>query len=369
MSGTSLKKLDKVLNKYGIVINKVYNLRNKPVYIEIISADSTIISMIYLPSSDNFINDLSYNIATVDLHKQQLNESNDIITNYIDINASDELIYNNTNSQADLHNGGHTLELGSKNIYESHHTSISSNAYNKSLIRQISRLSNCIKGYKNFGLCIKDDQESIIYMRSQNDEYSCYSFTRVSMSNAKLPKTIHVLIDTRVLFDHIQRINLISTNITDHIFTIITTNLDVHKKMINICESHKHKIHETLNKYHSKHNEYTERIAKLNIEFDKFVKIEAGVINEYDNSIDEIERKYKTNATSKNINLLKNKSHFTKKIDDISMKKNEVYKNLISLNMKKQDISLYIDRVMFDISMMVKFINQNINSIDDDNKF
>lgn len=353
---STIHKLDALLNKYGMVINKIYHVNGLCKLAEVILADSTVVCIMEIP--DTFKIKVDMDATTVHLYPLTVTDTGDIIGKYsrADSVKNNALSYGGVAVDSDMVNTStaeQTIEEGYNSI-----VTLDTQSHNKDVYRQIKRLSNCMKGNPSFGVCMKCDTS--IYTSRYSHAINCFSFD--DSLNQKFI-SIHILIDLPRLYKNVKHINRIVKTMTEQIIDVIHQNVTVQMEYISQHIQGGDRIKSIHAKYLTKNKDYIRRIALLETTFGDIIAKETDIIHAHDMTIEKIMNKH-LRIPERDLERTKQTAQTTRKLAEVNGDKKEVFKNIMSLDLKNTDLTLKFDRFCFDNSVMLHSVYDNITAVE-----
>lgn len=351
----SIKKLQKFLKTNGFLIQKKFTIHDCVIYIEVFNINNADTFLLYIPSKYkiNMENsDNTYKIKSIDI------EDSNIFKNFNEKVESEDIDnqYNNLNLEIEntkhddlekILKEGYEHELDLKKLDKEDLQTL------KNIYYQLSRMTMCVKNikyklcifYKNYLCCIRRDN-------------SIESFVIKEFKYNK-ERRIYVVVDLENLFQNILSISDNIRKVKQGLYKIlndnqiknsfILNNILQQKNSILLCSDHIYKKKKELEKY-------IQSLEQLLLK-----------INESEKII--IEKIYKLNE-DKNLSNVQNdinNSHliynYEKELEKINNIKQEIVKDILNSRMKEENISLEIDKIFFDNSVMINIINKNFTKL------
>lgn len=353
----SISKLESLLKKNGFVMKKKFTINNYIVYVEVFNINNAEIFMLYIPSkyeinSEDTTN--SYKIKYIDIEDKNLfknlNERiNDVsMEEYKDINVAispekgdedslEKMLTNNYNHEVLLKNFGKNDIENLKNIYY-----------------QLSRLKLCVKNIK-YKLCIV--YKNYLCAIRRNNDIECFI---IRDHGIQKEKNIYVTIDLENLFRKISCISEDVKLIKNEFYKILNENQLRHTKILSNIIEQKNSIVSQSNSVFKKKKELDNYIEKLEILLER--------LNNSENKT--IQKIIKFNSTNSNtltgdIQRSHEIHNYEKEIYDINNIKQEIVKDILLLRNKRENITLEIDKILFDNNVMISIINKNFDKLNE----
>jgi hypothetical protein len=349
----SMLKLEELLRSNGFLINKKFMIHGYAVYLEIFNINNAEIFLLYIPSKyEIYVEERTnaYKIKYIDLNEDDIENIKDK-TETIDI----EKEYEDINVQFSPEKG-EDLE---KTLKDNYANDIALKDVNKEdinslkdILYQLSRLKLCIKNikyklsilYKNYLCCVKRD-----------NTIECFIIKNYPKQDEK---NIYITTDLENLFSKVGIISSEIRVVKDNVYKILNNNQIKNTILLNnILEQKKSIILSS------------ESILNKKKELDIYIlRLETLLKNVNESEKKVIEKIIKSNKN--NIEGLHGdiqKSHeiyrYEKEIDNMNNIKQEIVKDIIKLRNKKENLTLEIDRILFDNAIMFNLINKNFNKL------
>lgn len=350
----SLTKFEDFIDKKGILIKNVYTMNKEVVYLELFDINHAEYFLIYIPSKYVMKSD---------------NRSNTYKLKYLEINETEEDFLKKEKEKLKLEKDYDNIDLiPDKDINEDLEEVLKNN-YNrpvfledlnvedkdnvKDLYYQLSRLKLCVQNikykiclsYRNYLCCIKRDNDMESYCIKhfpkikERKLYICtdlenfYSkFNNVSNDIYTVKQGIYKIINQN------QERNTRVLNLILDQKNTLTTNFEIIKKKKTDIDTHLKNLEELLNRTINSEKECIDKILKINDKYE--------------------------NMTNRDLNTDIQRSHEisieNKKLEQIIKIKDELIKELNILKTKKQNMILLVDKILFDSSIMLNTINNNL---------
>jgi len=227
----------------------------------------------------------------------------------------------------------------------------------KDYYRQLTRLKLCTKHLQYKAgilhgqyLCVVNRYDDIDCYYISLDEDSKHTHT-----NAKLYGTI----DLEYYIENIDRIEEEIKNVVSGVRDVIDKTQNKHANRLNslITDNILNiksviDVQSTKQKYIGYIGKLEQLLAKVNV-----------AENEQLKGLREIEDKSSTNFISDDITKSRLKQAHEKELDKLSKLKQEIVMNLMTARGKHDDLSLFVDRLMFDNIVMLKVVMDNVAKI------
>ena len=349
----SLNKLEKFINKKGLIIKKIFTIDNEAVYLELFNINNAEIFMVYIPSKYTIkIGDRSntYKIKYLELNEDdQEILDNDAEKNYDEIDLSPEKFKNDEELESKLKdNYNKPITLNSLNKKDVENV--------KDIYNQLSRLQYCVQNikykvsiiYKNYFCSIKRD-----------NSLECYIIKHFHKIEER---RIYVNIDLENLYLKINEIPKEILKVKNGIYNVLNKNQDKNANILQKILEEKDKI-----------NFYSQIVHKKKTEIDEYItNLEDMLYKLNEKEFDTVQKINNINQTFQETGLkgLHNDIERTQKLaleekilDELNGTKDLIIKHMLFWKTKKQNITLMIDKIFFDNSVMLNKIMINFSSL------
>lgn len=352
----SLNKLNKLLTSKGMIPRKYFVIQNACVYIEILIVSTAETLLLYIPSKYNIYSNNSDNVYQ--LSYLDITEDGNIPSDYagnldnfelgkqydqIDIN---NIISSGINVEKKLEeNYNHPLDL----------KDMTNEQINKlrEIFRQLRRLKLCVQNikykvailYKNYLCCVRRD--------------NTYEGFTVKHLNGTSNMRLIVTLDLESLYDKIDTIELDVQTIKEGIYGVLNKNQSKHTSNLQKILEYKENLVKFSDIIMMKKIKYHEQLKKLENMLTSVIKKEKTIIT----NIMEIEEQYSSNPTLKGLHNDIEKSGkisgLESELSKLTVLKQEIIKNIMHVKDNLEDVSLCVDKIYFDNTVMLDAIMKN----------
>lgn len=345
----SISKLQKLLSDKGLVIKKIFQINNLCVYIEVINILTADNFLIYIPSK----------------YEIQAPPGNNYKIEYLELDDNGDISedFDNLENQYDEIDLGIKTDTTHINIEKqlqenyNQHVSVDNHKKNneiqdiKDILKQLKRFKFSVQNiryklcihYKNYLCCIRRDD-------------SLEGF-RIKDYKGVNEEKILITLDLETFYEKIDSLVDDIRNVKQGIYKILNKN---QLKNINNLETildQKFTLQSFSKAAEDKKNNYTFYISQFETLLNNIVVVEKQNINK----IFQIEEKYKNINTVLEDDIAR--THEIKKyqteISKINLIKQEIITNIMLLNQKLENISLKLDKIYFDNTVMIDKILKN----------
>jgi hypothetical protein len=353
----SIKKLENLLSEKNFVIKTLFIMHELLIYVEIFSIDTCDLFLLYIPSKYeikvNEEEENSYKIKKMDINEDEMNNilrKYDVVSNVNLREKYDEIELEKDDTsklEEELKNNyKHKIFLKELDIIDNEHL--------KDIFCQLTRFKFCVENlqyklsilYKNYLCTIRSDSDVECYIIKrfhENNEYKMY-----------------ITLNLETLYSNINTVCDDIKTIKQNIYTILNKNQIKHTEVLNkillqknVLSMYSESIYKKKEQYNKYINEFEDLLKTLkNAET---IQIEKAL---------NIKEKYAKNTSihldGQKFNQL---SIVDKELDKINQLKQEVIKNIIDLRRKQENITLKIDKILFDNSILLNLIIRNFSDL------
>ena len=355
----SISKLEEFLKSHGFLVKKIFEIDGYSVYIEIFNINNADTFLLYIPSKYKINADHNYN--TYRLKYIDLEDVN-IFKNFNEKSESTDIENQYENLDIDL-NAEKNHEDLEKSLKENYDRELEIKDLNKSEVQnlkdiyyQLSRLKLCVKSikyklsimYKNYLCSIKRD-----------NTMETFIIRDYKLHDNKTERKIYVTIDLENLYKKITNISYDIKNVKNGIYKILNDNQVKNTRILNSILEKKNSI-----------LVYSSSVYKKKSELEHSIKVLEELLtklNEKEKKL--VEKILLINENNKNLNINNDiqNSHvvynYEREIDKINLLKQEIIKDMIHLRNKQENMTLEIDKILFDNTVMINIINKNFNKL------
>lgn len=346
----SIKKLQDLLLKKGIICDKYFIMNGTCFYIEVFFINTSETFLLYIPSK--------YEIVVKDI-------PNIFKINTIEMKVSDEMVddygIENTEEAEQIHisdneeNAEEQLEKNYKNNLTIKDISSDDLYTIKSIYRQLRRLKGSVENIK-YKLAISF--KNYICAIRRDNSIDCFEIKRYKKQSVK---RLFVIVDLEMFYEKGDKISEEIVTVRESIYNILQKNQGMHVRFINKIMENKSDILLIPEKAEYKKEEYMSMLQELKIMLKKVLDKE----NEILDKINEIDIQNNGDTLENDINRAHKKSQLEKELEHVFILKNELTKNIASLREKMENSILNIDKIMFDNSVIFDAMIKNFALLKD----
>ncbi len=350
----SIIKLEQVLKINGFLIKKKFTIHGYLKYIEVINIITTDSFMLYIPSKYKIGNENkhnSYKIKYLDINDEEAfknikdNTDIDLESQYNDLNIF--LSANNEENIERYLNDNYDNDLLFKKLHKNDKEQI------KEIFYQLSRFKLCVKNidykltiiYKHY-LCVIKYDNSI----------ECYNIKNYEVQKEQ---NIFVTIDIETLLKNINHISKDINIVKNGIYEILDDNQLKHTQILNniikqnSLLSYSQEIFSKKDKLRKQLLTLQTLLIKIN-NHEKIIVEKIVILNK---------NAKKEMTLNGDIQIKQDIYNYEKQLEKISSLKQELMKNIIYIRDKQENITLEIDKVLFDNTIMFNIITKNFNKL------
>lgn len=350
-------KLHRLITKRGLVIKCVYTIDKMCVYIELVNLTNAHSFLLYIPSA--YTIKPHRNLVRHKIKQLDVDMSNNMAIDYSTNMENMDEMYN----EVEL---SHQKEVGKdivKELEKAYDRPVELNNTSavpsliKDYYRQLTRLKLCTKHLK-YKVGILHGQYLCIINRY--DDIDCYYISLDEDSkHEKQDAKLYGSIDLEYYIENVSNIEVEIKNVVSGVCLIIDKTQNKHASRLNTIITDNILNIKSILDVKSTKEKYVGYIEKLEQLLDKVNSAE----NEQLAGLKQIEDKTSTNYVSDDIHKTKIKRGYEKELDKLNKVKQEIVLNLMTVRGKHDDLSLFVDRLMFDNIVMLKVVMDNVAKI------
>ena len=358
----SIIKLEKLLASKGFIAKTFYTLDGYCIYIEVFSVKNADSFMLYISSRYELIVKDRNNIY--DMQYMEVMNEDGIVANYAaepdKVEVEDfyndlkvDLGVEKTDDMEKKLKEDYDRELTMKDLSKEDRDNI------KDIFKQLSRFMYCVKNMKyKLSIFYKNYLCSI----TKDDELDCFIIKHL---DAKKTRKLYIYLDLKTLYTKID--DDISTDmktIKDGVYRLLNQNQVKHSKVLNEMLEQRVAILQYSDLIQTKKNSYTESI----------IKFEELLLNLNENEKELNEkiynvRKKTTDYGMKGLHDDIERSHIISQYEDDLSKifkiKKEIMDVLLPTREKYDNVTLVMDKILFNNSIMIHEISKNFEKLTD----
>lgn len=353
----SLKKIEDLLASKGFICKSYFKLDDLCIYIEVFSVQDATSFMLYVSSRYELKAENRDNIY--ELKYMEMVKEEDITASYaaepddVDI----EEFYNNID--INLHNYSQQNSNLEKMLLEDYNKQLTIKDVNKEdkqnlkdLFRQMNRFMHCVQNIK-YKLSIF--YRNFLCSITKDDELDCFLILNYPRNDNR---KLYIYIDLKTLYIKMDTFSVDIKTVKDGIYRLLNQNQIKHTKVLNdmleqkitilqyseIVQQKKDSIQTYITQFETllinlNLNEKTvlEKLEKVRSQFSDY-----GIKGLHD----DIEKSHLT-------------AHYESELEKINTVKQDIIKNILDLKTKQENITLKMDKILFDTSIMINEISKN----------
>jgi len=355
----SINKLKSIIERKNLLIKKIFFMKGLCVYIEIFCLLTSDSFLLYIPSKYEI--KVSDEIENYKLDYIDVSEDGNIASDYgskledydiekqydsIDIDIDSNTIDNMETFLEEKYN--YPLSLKDMKLTDLNEI--------REIFRQLRRLKLCVQNvkykicimYKNYICCIRRDN-------------SFEGFFILGLNGPPLRKLI-ITLDLESLYKNLETVTQDVKLIRKGIYRILDKNqLKNVSTLTNILEQKNNLQTFSINIQNKK-----QKTEKQLLHLERLLSNLIETENSHNSEILEINKKYQNNNGNFNNDI--QKSHeigkHRKILTDINLTKQELMNTIIVIKSKLEDLSLKVDKICFDNTIMIDAINKNFKLLE-----
>jgi len=351
----SLHKLERALTKQGMIMRKIYAMDGYCIYLELLCIATADICMMYIPSK--------YEIKA---------EGGDICKiSYVDINEDGSIPeeYAEEPDNFDLENAYAEVDIALESSHkdmaghleESYNHPLSLKDMSKGdktnlreIFRQLRRLRFCVQNLK-YKLCIV--YKGYLCCIRRDDTFECFhTAVRPHMEDNR---TLVVTMDLETFYTKSHSVNDDIKTVREGIYKVLDRNQVKHTQNLYKIMEYKTTLISTSSECLKKKGSYSIYITKMEGMLRDLGVAERGVVAK----LMTIEERYVNDRGLRGLHKDIEKSHLVAKHEDelkgINNVKQEIIGNIMDLKAKRETLSLKVDKICFDNTVMLDAILKN----------
>lgn len=355
----SLNKLEKLLSTKGFIIKKYFIIHGLCVYIEILSIINADFFMLYIPSKYEIKvenNENTYNVEYI-----ELNENGNIPEDYA--GETDNFDLEKNYDEIDIDFSKNEKNDLAEHLEENYNHPVCLKDMNKDdkknlqdVFRQLRRFKFCVQSikyklaiiFKNYLCCIRRD-----------DSLECFSIKNYS---TKENKRLMISMDLETFYTKLDTIAIDIKTVKNGIYKVLDKNQIKHSRNLTHMFEQNNNIISYSNTIYIKKEKYVEYILKLENMLEKLTISQKKVIEK----LMILNEKYSVPSLIGLHNDIE-RTHMTSKyeseLDHINNVKEEILHTIITIKTKQENLMLKVDKILFDNSVMLDAIVQNMTSL------
>ena len=352
----SLNKLRKILYEKGFITKKMYKIQGNCNFIEIISVLSGDMFMLYVPSKYKFrVEEDCYKMKLIELNDKDREEiSNEYAESpsqdrmediYEEIELDTDYNKKNIDDIEKLLEGKYKkpIHLKDLNVEDSYDV--------KCVFRQLRRLKYCVQSIR-YKLVLK--YKKYFCVLHLDDTIECFYVKSLPMVDER---KIIVTMDLELFYENFDNLLEEIMQVKTGISKVLDKNHMNHSKTLQKMLDKRDTIIQVTNQLFNKKNELR-----------KYIHHFQGLLNNI-NASEKINKKlldnlnYKTNGKNSNLTISQQKRKIIQEIKKNYRLKDEIIDNILNVQNQEEHISLIIDKILFDNTVMLDRIFKNLNDL------
>jgi hypothetical protein len=353
----SLQKLEKILFKYDLTIQKIYTMDDKCIYLELLSVNTAELCLLYIPSKYEITVSRGDNVMS--MKYIEVNSDGTIPDNYAGEPDGNELEkkYGQIDLDLNITNNPDNME---EHLEENYNSTLSLKDISKKdltelrdIFRQLKRLGYSVQnlGYK---LCIV--YKNYLCCICRDDSFEGYL---IPYLRGNKQRKMFVSVDLETLYKKFNSVGIDIITIRQGIQQILNKNQNKHTHNLNHMLAYRDNFKEHSDNILVKKEQETTNLETLEALLSNLIKAEKLNMDD----IEGINKKYSNDASVKGLHTDIQKSHeLSKKQEEltrIKSLKQEIITNILKVKNNLDNISLKIDKICFDNTVMLDAIIKN----------
>ena len=354
----SIRKLDNLLASKGFVCKTFFTYEGFCVYIEVFSVQNASSFMLYI--SPRYEMKIEERENVYELKYMEISRDDENITNFYANEPDDvdiEEFYNN--NEINFNNYNQQNSNLEKILMEDYNKQLSIKDINKDdtqnlkdIFRQLNRFMYCVQNIK-YKLTIV--YRNYLCSITKDNELDCFlilNYPRIDQ------RKLYIYIDLKTLYVKMDTfVNDIRT-VKDGIYKLLNQNQIKHTKVLNDMLEQKITI-----------LQYSERVQIKKDELSVYIReFENLLVNLTENEkslyekLDKVRGKnsdYGIKGLHDDIEKSHLSAHYEAELEKIQGVKQEIIDNIIKLKTEQENITLKMDKILFDNSIMINEISKN----------
>jgi hypothetical protein len=357
----SLTKLEDLLASKGFVAKSYYTLDDYCIYIEVLNVTNASIFMLYITARYGLKVTNRPNIF--DLRYMEITNEDNIASNYGDEpdNVDMEKFYNNFDIELNT-NSSHDEDL-EKRLKENYEIQLYLKDLNKDdvknlkdIFRQLNRFMFCVKNIKyKFSIMYKNYLCSI----TKDDELDAFLILNFPKKDER---RIYIYLDLKSLYEK----NLTFTEdiviVRQGLQRLLDQNQVKHTKILNEMIEQKVELQGISDSVIEKKIQLDNGCKEYEILLADIIKSEQVILDK----MEMVRSKY-SDYSLKGLHNDIEKAHQIAQLQNelakITSVKNEIINNIIIIKAKHENMTLKMDKILFDNSIMINEINNNFKKL------
>lgn len=354
----SLKKIEDLLASKGFICKSYFKLDDFCIYIEVFSVQDATSFMLYVSSRYELKvenRDNIYELKYMEMTKEDENVSSSYAHEPDDVDI--EEFYNNVD--INLHNYNQQNSNLEKMLLEDYNKQLTIKDVNKEdkqnlkdIFRQMNRFMYCVQNIKyKLSIFYKNYLCSI----TKDDELDCFLILNYPRNDNR---KLYIYIDLKTLYIKMETFPNDVRTVKDGIYRLLNQNQIKHTKVLNDMLEQKITI-----------LQYSEVVQKKKEDIQTYItQFETLLtnLNLNEKSIYEKLEKVRSQFSDYGIKGLHDdieKSHLTahyeSELEKINNVKQDIIQNIVNLKIQQENITLKMDKILFDNSIMINEISKN----------
>lgn len=367
MPTLSLNKLEQLLTSIGFMPKKVFADKGDCVYLEVTNIANADSFLLYIPSKYEV--EVEGKDGVYKLRSIEIGEDGNIPTDYAGEPDDAEMEKKYEEIDADLSpvDADHDNYVDHLESNYEHSISLKDIAKEdkdclRNVFRQLRRLRNCVRGikykiaiiYKNYLCCVRRDDTMEGFMLK---DYP-----------ARDDWTMLIVVDLETLYEKRSVIGLDIKTVRDAIYKVLDKNQVKHTRNLKKLIDKQKDIDMYSDSIYKSKVKFSERLEALYALLSRMEVAEKKVIT--DMMTLESRRSDKgIKGFHNDIDRVNKTSKLEKELENITDVKHDIIQNILTLRQQQETLSLQVDKIFFETSIMLDAILKNMNELNTLQKF
>jgi len=354
----SIRKLDNLLASKGFVCKTFFTYEGFCVYIEVFSVQNASSFMLYI--SPRYEMKIEERENVYEIKYMEISREDENITNFyanepddVDIEEfynSNEINFNNYNQQNSnlekLLMEDYNKELSIKDINKDDTQNL------KDIFRQLNRFMYCVQNIK-YKLTIV--YKNYLCSITKDNELDCFLILNYPRTDQR---KLYIYIDLKTLYVKMETfVNDIRT-VKDGIYKLLNQNQIKHTKVLNDMMEQKITVLQYSERVQIKKEELSVYICEFETLLQNLSENEKALYEKLD-KVRGKNSEYGIKGLHDDIEKSHLIAHYESELEKIQGVKQEIIDNIIKLKTEQENITLKMDKILFDNSIMINEISKN----------
>ncbi len=346
----SIERLTKLFATKNLEPQRFFDLYDRCAFVEVLDHKTGDTYMFYIPSKYEMIvnNEKTFSIKPLDISTNELDNYagkysykniNEMYEN-IDIDVNNDQIYDKI-----VDNYRTTIDFNTKEDLEKEDII--------SLYRQMLRFKYCVQNIRYKFVILYKNYMCVLHI---GDDIECFK-----IKHTKFEKTrkLIILMDLELFYENIETLDEDLSQVRDGIQYILDKNHISHSKYIKNIISNKKDIGEITDNIIQKKDNIRNYVLSFKNLLNRILDSESEILEKYKSDIS----KYDTNTINGDMAISSIRSNTEKELRHIDNLKKQIINNIKRLQNKEVNLSLIVDIILFDNTVMLNKVFNNIEQL------